>query len=318
MGQSRSRVQLTEPGQRPMSDLVDTPQRLRWPAQCSSCGTAIPAGALALWDRAAKKATCSDCHAGQPELGGDAPKQRAQRAPLAAGSAGSSAQRTYERRGGRERERKEQAVADDAAWRSRAKAAHPVLGRLAAAVTPKPIAGPESQATRAWAEGAAGERRVAEILAACPGVIALHDRRIPGTRSNIDHVAVSATGVFVIDAKRYEGAVEVRDRGGWLRYDPHLYVGGRDRTKLLDGLERQCGVVRSVLDGRGHGAVAVSGVLCFVGSEWRRFFRRPLELRGMHVVWPAALDGLLAAGPGSGAHDVAGVAADLAEGLPAY
>ncbi|HZU72990.1 MAG TPA: nuclease-related domain-containing protein, partial [Acidimicrobiales bacterium] len=137
-------------------------------------------------------------------------------APSVTGSAGSSAQRTYERRSSREKRRKEQAVAADDAWRSRVKADHPLLGRLATAVTPKPAVGPESQATRAWAEGAAGERRVAEVLASCSGVIALHDRRIPGTRSNIDHLAVTPTGVFVIDAKRYDGAVEIRDRGGWL------------------------------------------------------------------------------------------------------
>ena len=209
-------------------------------------------------------------------------------------------------------------MADDAAWRSRVKGGHPLFGRLAAAVTPKPVVGPESQATRSWADGAAGERRVAAVLDACPGVIALHDRRIPGGRANIDHLAVTPTGVFVIDAKRYEGAVEIRDRGGWFRYDPRLYVGGRDRTRLLDGLERQCDVVRSVLDGHGHGAVAVSGVLCFVGSEWPMFFARPLQLRDAHILWPAALEGLLTRPGPVGPAGTGIVATALAEALPAY
>lgn len=209
-------------------------------------------------------------------------------------------------------------MAADEAWRSQVKVDHPLLGRLATAVTPKPRVGPESQATRAWGEGAVGERRVAEVLAAYSGILALHDRRIPGTRSNIDHLAVTGAGVFVIDAKRYQGAVEIRDRGGWFRYDPHLYVDGRDRTKLLDGLERQCGVVRSVLEGRGHGRVPVTGVLCFVGSEWLRFFRRPLELRGIHLVWPGALEKLLVVNHGPVDQDVVGIATVLAEGLPSY
>lgn len=33
----------------------------------------------------------------------------------------------------------------------------------------------------------------------------LRDRRIPGSRANIDHLAVTPTGVHVIDAKRYNG-----------------------------------------------------------------------------------------------------------------
>ena len=239
--------------------------------------------------------------------------------PVEVGTGGESAQRTYERRSTRERRRKEQAVAEDAAWRSRVRADRPVLGRLATAITPKPVVGPESQATKAWAHGAAGERRVAEILDGCPGVVALHDRRIRGTRANIDHLAVTSVGVFVIDAKRYDGLVEVRDRGGWLGHDYRLYVGGRDRSKLLDGLERQCGVVREVLGGRGLGGVQVYGVLCFVESLWPRFFRRPLELRGIHILWPAALKCLLAGiqGPPEDG-EVQSVAAALAEALPAY
>ena len=37
----------------------------------------------------------------------------------------------------------------------------------------------------------------------------LHDRRIPGTRANIDHIAVASSAVWVIDAKRYNGKLAV-------------------------------------------------------------------------------------------------------------
>ena len=40
----------------------------------------------------------------------------------------------------------------------------------------------------------------------------LHDRRIPGRRSNIDHLAVSPSGIWVIDSKRYAGRARVRRR----------------------------------------------------------------------------------------------------------
>jgi Nuclease-related domain len=50
-------------------------------------------------------------------------------------------------------------------------------------------------------------------------VVALHDRRMrrpDGTpsRANIDHLAVTAAGVWVIDAKTHRGALEVRRLGG--------------------------------------------------------------------------------------------------------
>ena len=62
------------------------------------------------------------------------------------------------------------------------------------------------QHERSWARGAGGEELVARALAKhCPDVAVLHDRRIPGSRANIDHIAVAATGVWVIDTKRYKG-----------------------------------------------------------------------------------------------------------------
>jgi Nuclease-related domain len=62
-----------------------------------------------------------------------------------------------------------------------------------------------------WAIGAEGEELLADRLAKkCPDVALLHDRRLPGSRANIDHIAVAAAGVFVIDTKRYRGKIEVR------------------------------------------------------------------------------------------------------------
>ncbi|HEV8116278.1 MAG TPA: nuclease-related domain-containing protein [Acidimicrobiales bacterium] len=103
--------------------------------------------------------------------------------------------------------RKQASVADDAAKRARIKAKRPVIGRLASIVTPRPVITPESQSTKAWAIGAVGERRVGEALRSCEGVHVLHDRLMPHSRANIDHIAVAPSGVYVIDAKRYEGNV---------------------------------------------------------------------------------------------------------------
>lgn len=73
---------------------------------------------------------------------------------------------------------------------------HPRLGKLLLALTDDPAS------TRVWAQGAAGERAVAARLDALTDeqVLALHDRRLrrpDGTlsRANIDHLAVTGTGV---------------------------------------------------------------------------------------------------------------------------
>jgi hypothetical protein len=91
--------------------------------------------------------------------------------------------------------------------------------------------------------------------------ILLHDRRMPRGHGNIDHLAVAPAGVFVIDAKRYRGKVGAVDRGF---QGERLFVNGRDRTKIVDGLDRQVKVVREALSDLGQGEVPVHGVLCFV------------------------------------------------------
>jgi hypothetical protein len=144
------------------------------------------------------------------------------------------------------------------------RAAHPKLGGLLLALFNEPAS------TRVWAQGAGGERAVAAKLDELEGehVTALHDRSMVDTngrrtRANIDHIAVAATGVWVIDAKTHRGALQVRRSGGL--FTPRvekLYIAGRDKTSLLDGLARQVAAVSSQL-----ATVPVRGVLCFVGTE---------------------------------------------------
>ena len=48
-------------------------------------------------------------------------------------------------------------------------------------------------------------------------VIALHDRRVPKGRANIDHIVIGAAGVYVVDAKHYKNAkISIRRSGGFL------------------------------------------------------------------------------------------------------
>ena len=160
-------------------------------------------------------------------------------------------------------------------------------------MTPRPTIGPETQSTKAWSTGAAGERRVAEVLAKVERIEVLHDRLAPGRgAANIDHIVVSGAGVFVIDAKKYGGCLEVRDKGSMFRSDERLFVAGRDRTSLLDGVRQQVDDVRTVL-GDDWSHVVVRPVLCFVGCEWTRLKEK--NLYGVAVVWPKALPKLVGA-----------------------
>lgn len=180
----------------------------------------------------------------------------------------------------------------DRAWRKEVKAEHPILGRLTAAVTPKAQVAPEPTHVRSWGQGAPGEKRVGDVLDGIDGIVALHDRKLPGNRANIDHIAVGPAGVWVIDTKRYaDKSVEFRNVGGWFRSDERLYVGGRDRTKLVDAMAWQVEAVHQALEGLGF-EVVVKPMLCFVGSTWG-WFPKAFKVRGVSVCWPLALEEIL-------------------------
>ena len=249
---------------------------------CSSCGVELPAGSSAYWLANERVVHCVGCEPSTPITPGGVP--------------GGSARREYELRSTRELSKKVKAVADDAEWRSAIKEKRPVLGRVAAALTPKPVITPESQSTRAWKVGSEGEERVAEVMATVTGVATLHDRLVPGTRANIDHIVVGPSGVFVVDAKKYTGAIEVRDRGGLFRIDERLYVNNRDRTSKVEGVLGQLEVVRTAL-GDAFPNVEVQGVLCFIGCYWGMRARIKV-VKGVTCLWPDALPGhVVATGP---------------------
>jgi hypothetical protein len=199
-----------------------------------------------------------------PEDGGFYVKARAM---PEAGVAGASARAENERRSRRREER----------VRSR----FPRLGGLVLAVTDDP------QTTKAWATGADGEERVGASLdrLTTSGAVVLHDRQMPGSRANIDHIVVAPSGVWVVDAKRYRGKVERRDHGRLFRPDLRLHVGGRDCSKLVAGMAKQVAAVRRALDDEG---IAVHPVLCFTGSEWPAF-ADPFTVDTVLVTWPKAL-----------------------------
>lgn len=118
--------------------------------------------------------------------------------PLSSGFAGGSARAENERRIKSREERVTKKF--------------PRAGKYILALTDEP------QSTRAWATGAEGEvaiGRLLDALATKHEFWVLHDRLIPKSRAKIDHVAITRLGVFVTDAKNYQGVVRIADKGGF-------------------------------------------------------------------------------------------------------
>jgi len=130
---------------------------------------------------------------------------------------------------------------------------------------------PEPQSTRAWQAGAEGEigagKELAK-LASIYGFKVLHDRLIPGKKANIDHIAITKSGIFIIDAKNYTGLIRIVDNSGLLdEPNPKHYVGNRNCTHLVHGMHYQIDVVKRAL--AGHSVeMPVTGVLAFYNGEW--------------------------------------------------
>jgi hypothetical protein len=122
-------------------------------------------------------------------------------------------------------------------------------------------------------------------------------------------------GVWIIDAKNYDGRVERRDLGGWRHVDQRLFVNARDRTNLTARLETQAAAVAAVLTARGELDVPVHRVLCFTNSDWK-LFAKPFTINGALITWAASLlDTMRSAGELDNAR-IDPVSRALADGLP--
>lgn len=274
--------------------------RLRYAGTCARCGTSLAAGTTADYDRASKTVACVECPprralteepidpAPDPATAepspadvqtADPPPPRLAAAPLPTlevvdGQGGASAAAEFQRR--------------HDARQERVLTNHPRIGRFLLAVFDDP------QSTRAWSVGAEGERMLSEMLGsmANDSLRVLHDRRIPRTTANIDHLVVCPSGVFVVDAKRYRNAPpELRVEGGLFRPRVELlYVRGRDRTSLVAGMHKQVGLVRAALADQPE--ITVRGVLCFIDADWP-LIGGSFTVNDVAVVWPKKLKAIL-------------------------
>ena len=243
--------------------MVEQPDRLRrlklrYPATCSVCGISLSPGSEAFRDDQTKAIVCLAC----------GPADR----PPNSGEAGASAAAEAERRIEQRVESTRRLYGDHAAE----------VARQAAAADPS---------IAPWLKGGDGEFRLAEFVEREVGdrVIALHDRLIPGTRGNFDHIFVAPSGVWVVDAKAYKGKVVKRDVGPFWRTEYKLYIGGRDRSQLAKGVESQVEAVVAALrpDPEAKGT-SVHAALCLVESDWD-LLDFAFQVGSAWVLYPGAL-----------------------------
>jgi len=289
----------------------DKRMRLRYAGACRVCGIELPAKVEAIYERTTKTVRCVSHDlrpavkpavlvVAQPAVVEDFELAVVENDDpgvaevVESGTAGGSARREFERR--------------KAKREKRIRTKHPKLGGLILSLSQ------EQQSTTAWAIGAVGEEGLGRGLDGLSSdtLRLLHDRRIPRSKANIDHLAVTASGVCVIDAKKYRGRPHLKVEGGLFRARvERLLVGSRDCTKLVDGVLAQVDVVRGLL----HDDVPVHGVLCFVDADWP-LIGGSFTIRGVQALWPKKLYPTLQAEGHFTADHVAEMHRKLARALP--
>ncbi len=175
-----------------------------------------------------------------------------------------------------------------------------------------PLAPIESVPAAKWRRGAEGERRTAQLLAPLRnlGWTVLHDRRIPGSAANVDHLVIGPSGVWVVDSKLWRGRVKILGDG-------RLWYGRRCLDDDLRVLRWATSEVGHALGGKGRSGqpVPVHPVLCVHGA---RLPTAQLHFDGVTLAAPEALlDVLTSASPRLTVGEVGRLATRAVNSVPA-
>jgi hypothetical protein len=144
-----------------------------------------------------------------------------------------------------------------------------------------------------WVKGAAGEYLMDQSLHnhVSKDAVILTDRRVPGTKSNIDHVVVAPSGVWIIDSKHWKGRIEYK-APTITSVDTRLYVDGKDRTSVVEAMYALVIPVAQAIQDR---SVPVHPALVFVNGDWsiaalpRLIANRPYQHLGVWITPPRIL-----------------------------
>jgi hypothetical protein len=163
------------------------PMHLRYDGRCRLCGTALPAGTFAVYERSLRTVRCVEC---------ESPAEAAALlAPVVANVPNAPA------------------VADDE-LRLRAPASAVIAEtlRVQAATPPRSASArffgrtPLSPESQPWFLGAIGELEIGRVLDRLgDGWLVIHAVPVGTAGSDIDHLVIGPSGVFTINAKYHEG-----------------------------------------------------------------------------------------------------------------
>lgn len=168
-----------------------------------------------------------------------------------------------------------------------------------------------------WTRGAEAEKQTAAMLRGLPkGWHVFHDRQLPGSRANLDHVLVPPNGaaVVVLDTKQWHAAWQTRLTAGGM-----VVCGLEDRHEQV---VKVAGYAERVARAIGVPAAQVWPLLVIHGSQiagGRLEARVPGWPGPVHVLGPRFLVPTLASAPtGIDRRAAAVLAARVAEVLPPY
>lgn len=137
----------------------------------------------------------------------------------------------------------------------------------------------------AWRKGAAGERRTARLLRPLEraGYTVLHDRALPGSRANADHLVIGPHGVAVLDTKNWDRNTKIvggRFAGGRGK----VWIGRRPASDRLGGILHERRVVARALDARFAGSSSIEVVPLVVVHGVRRLRWGALTVEGVTLL----------------------------------
>ena len=221
---------------------------------CESCSEQFEIGTDIYWSRSLGVIRCVNC--GKSELS---------QAKESIGTPGKSAQNIVKKKLDARRER--------------ALTLFPKTGKLALRIIPP------SKGTQNWVKGAKAEAEVGELInefSRKHGFKVLHDRAVPKSKANIDHIIVSETGIFVVDTKNYEGKIKVKKEPGREgKIVENLYINDLKRNNLISKVKTQVDLVQNVLTDNGL-LYPVYGTLAFFHGEFP-IFKRPMRVDGIFI-----------------------------------
>jgi hypothetical protein len=115
----------------------------------------------------------------------------------------------------------------------------------------------------------------------------LHDRAVPGSRANLDHVVIGPTGVWVVDSKAYRAPLRIRRGRVWAGSRPvptEAVAWEAERVGELLGVD-VTPIVAAHGDGLRRRGRWSDGVRVVPASGLLRRLRRPRRLgRGRRVL----------------------------------